>query len=533
MRKLVFVACVAWVATANWAQSSKEAKPETLLRWSFAGTKAIAENSDLKVFNSIRALPESAAMRDAIATNLAHTVASRYGAAAASNGPAKLKIPGGGSEPTTMANGIAALIQPLIADLVQNESRFQMDTRGADDADWFLAVKLPKDRVNLWSKNLAQFATLSRMTGAAEDKTTWTASRDNYKLAFSQSKDWTILEGGFVDPNSKPSKSFRDALGKKRGKAVLDAEVNAPLLAKIWSAPNLAHYPKLTLKSEPRKDGFQSELLLDYPQDLGIKPEKWNVPQEIIYDPLIGFTAIQGLQKKLQSLEKFKALGARQTPNQLFLWSQGTAPFAITLAADVKNPDQVASNAWRSVEKAKVGNGELSFVTNRSALVWTGLPIAVPYVSPAPEPATFYVTAGLFPVQHANPEPAPKELYAQLEKKNLVYYDWEITSERIQQWIPVWQLYYLANGEFLPDNSSPSARFLQTLRTNVANTVTVGTLESPKQIKFTRQSQLGASALEFVLLTHYLDHADLANIRGGRRLTPGAPAPIAPAPSRR
>lgn len=526
MRKLVFVACVAWVATASWAQSSKEAKPETLLRWSFAGTKAIAENKDLKVFNAIRALPQSAAMRDAIATNLANAVASRYGAGATSNGPAKVKISGANSEAMPMQRGIAALIQPLVADLIQNESRFQMDTRGAEDADWFLAVKLPQDRVSVWSRHLAQFATFSRMTGAAEAKTEWIASRDNYKLSFSQSKDWTILEGGFVDHNSKHSKAFRNALGKKRGKSVLDAEINSPLLARIWSAPNLAHYPKFTLKAEPRRDGFQSELLLDYPQDLGIKPEKWNVPSEMIFDPLIGFTAIQGIQKKLESLEKFKVLGAQQTPNQLFLWSQGISPFSVMAAADVKNPAQVVTNAARAFAHAKLPSGNLELATNRTALLWLGLPIAVPFLEPAPAPYSSFLNAGLFPVRLHEPKPAPKELFAQLNQKNLVFYDWEITSERIQQWIPIWQFHYLVRGEYAPDNSAPSAKFLQTLRTNVANTITVGTLENPKRIKFTRQSQLGASALEFVLLSHYLDDGDLRSIRSrrGGPTVPGAPS---------
>jgi hypothetical protein len=527
MRKLVFVALVAWVATGSWAQSNKEAKPETLLRWSFAGTKALGENKDLKVFNSIRSLPESAAMRDAIATNLAHAVASRYGAGAASNGPARVKIPGGAPEAMPMVAGIAALIQPLILDLVQHESRFRMDTRGAEDADWFLAVKLPKDRVNVWSKHLAQFATLSRMTGAAEDKSSWIASRESYKLAFSQLKDWTILEGGFVDQSSKPSKTFRDSLSKRLGKSVLDAEINAPLLGRIWSAPGLEHYPKLTLKAEPRRDGFHSELLLDYPQDLGIKPEKWNVPTEMIHDPLIGFTAIQGIQKKLASIEKFKALGAQQTPNQLFAWSQGISPFSVLFAADVKNPAQVVTNSSRALRDVKLPGGTLELATNRTALLWLGLPIAVPYIEPAPAPHSSFLTAGLFPVRLHQPKPAPKELFAQLDQKNLVYYDWEITSERIQQWIPIWQLNYLVRGEYAPDNSAPSPKFLQTLRTNVANTITVGTLENPKRIKFTRQSQLGASALELVLLSHYLDTADLRPIRG-RRGTPALPAVPAP-----
>jgi hypothetical protein len=114
-----------------------------------------------------------------------------------------------------------------------------------------------------------------------------------------------------------------------------------------------------------------------------------------------------------------------------------------------------------------------------------------------------------------------------LNQKNLVYYDWEITSERIQQWLPIWQLYYLVGSQSTPDNSAPSARFLQTLKTQIGNTITAGTLENPRQIKFTRQSQLGATALELVLLSHYFDSSDLAAGASprNRRAMPAPPAP--------
>jgi hypothetical protein len=149
----------------------------------------------------------------------------------------------------------------------------------------------------------------------------------------------------------------------------------------------------------------------------------------------------------------------------------------------------------------------------------------VPFLEPAPAPRNSFITAGLLPVQLYQPKPAPAELLAQLNQKNLIYYDWEITSERIQQWIPIWQLYYMVGGRDIHDNGAPSAKLLQTLRTNIANTVTTGTLESPNRIKFARQSQLGLTALELVLLTHLADPSDLRPIPS--RTAP-VPAPAAP-----
>ncbi|MGZ8900468.1 MAG: hypothetical protein ACXW3Z_10265, partial [Limisphaerales bacterium] len=354
-----------------------------------------------------------------------------------------------------------------------------------------------------------------------------TASHDKYKISFSRAKEWTIVEGGFGEPNAKASKSFRDALGKRSGKTVLDAQINPPLLGKIWSAPQLAHYPRLSVKAEPKNDGFHSELLLDYPQDLGIRHEKWNVPIDLIQEPLIGFTAIQGIQKKLASLERWRAFGAEQTPNQLFAWAQGISPFSVALAAEVKNPAQVVTNAARIFEKAKLPAGDLVLATNRSALLWRGLPILVPFIEAAGSPHASFITAGLFPARLQDSKPMPAELLEQLKQKNLVYYDWEITGNRLEQWIPTWQVYYLVNGRFTPDNTAASSKLLQALKSQLGNTVTAGTLENPRRIKFVRQSHLGATAMELTLLSHYLDASDLQPLPGARE---SAPAPALPTP---
>ena len=74
----MLAALVAWMATTNGAQSTKPAKPETVLRWSFIGTEKLAEKKELEVFRTVRELPESAAWRDAAAANLAERAAKLY-----------------------------------------------------------------------------------------------------------------------------------------------------------------------------------------------------------------------------------------------------------------------------------------------------------------------------------------------------------------------------------------------------------------------------------------------------------------------
>ena len=87
----------------------------------------------------------------------------------------------------------------------------------------------------------------------------------------------------------------------------------------------------------------------------------------------------------------------------------------------------------------------------------------------------------------------------------------------------------MVGQQFRPENTAPSGKFLQALKENLGNTITVGTLEKENQIKFIRQSHIGFSALELVLMAHLFDSADLVEIPPARAERPKAPVP-APVP---
>jgi hypothetical protein len=479
---LVWVALVAMLH-AQWgfgAQGGKEDKAETLVRWHFAGTKQIAASKDLKAWREIIALPESQAFRDSAVGVLAMKAGSHF------------------TEPgSTNANPAAiGLIKGLLPDLLQNESRLELSAKGAEDANWILAIRLPQDRFESWSKNLADLARMARMEVKGEaGSRTWSASREDYHFGLAEQKGWLVLEGGFskrpVDP--KTFKEFRGGLGKKPDKAILEAEVNFPLVGAIWNSPRFSHFPKVSWRVLPRQDGVRSEGYIDYPQPLNITPEKWNVPVDIIRDPLIGFTALQGIQAKLGESENFKQLGSEKTPNQLFLWSQDNGPFAVFVAADVGNPDQVVKVIGTKVLPGLKDSpgGKIEISTNRPLVLWRGLPIVVPFFERAADPDRSFLEAGLFPVASTNKP--PRELFEQLNRKNLVYYDWEITQARLLQWRPIWQLARMVQNK--PFDTGASDPWVQAIAPKLGNTVTEATLEGSNRFKFVRQSDSGFSAL--------------------------------------
>ncbi len=494
MRKgLVYLALLSLAASGTGlAQSGKEGKAETLARWHFVGTKQLSATKDLDSVRDILALKESEDLRNAAIGGFSKQVAGRFTK----------------STDTNVNAQVAALIKPLLPDIIENESRFELAARGAQDADWSLAVKLPAERFADWNSNLSNLAASARMqiTPAAKGGG-WSAQHENYHFTVSPVKDWLILDGGYGQTGNKSRKA-----PKSGGKELLSAELNSPAIARLWNAERFHHAPKLSLNVEPArtKGKLRSEMLIDYPQSLNITPERWNVPTDLINDPLIGFTAVQGLSHALSENPQFKNLGAEKTPNQLFLWSQSVIAFAIFAAADVGNPETVIQNLVAHMPASlKNGSfGNMMVATNRPAIVWRDLPVISPFIEAANDGKSPYLVAGLFPVVQEKAKPAPPELFAQLTKtKNLVYYDWEITQERLKQWRPIWQAAQILQGRIF--GPSASDRWIEAITSKLQNTITEATLESPNRLKVIRQSQSGFTALELVMLAHALDPDDV------------------------
>src|SRR5690349_6831867 len=141
--------CAALLVSAftGWGQSAKETKAETIARWHFAGTKQLSGKKELSVLREIIALPATRDLRDlALATFSAH-VAQRFTRSADTNENSR----------------VAALIKPLLPDVLENESRFELIARGVEDADWLLALQLPSERMAEWNKNLTDLAQAARM----------------------------------------------------------------------------------------------------------------------------------------------------------------------------------------------------------------------------------------------------------------------------------------------------------------------------------------------------------------------------------
>jgi len=169
------------------------------------------------------------------------------------------------------------------------------------------------------------------------------------------------------------------------------------------------------------------------------------------------------------------------------------------------------------------------FNTNRAMLAWQGMPVAVPFVKPAPEPAGNHLVGGFFPVDSPDFKLAPAELIGQVQgRKNLVYYDWEITEARVAQWHQLLQVFQIASLTAPDLETGPAQSWLLAVAPHLGNAITEITVASPTELALTRRSHLGLTGIELAVLARWLDSAEfprLSGASGGATVVKPPPAP--------
>jgi hypothetical protein len=291
---------------------------------------------------------------------------------------------------------------------------------------------------------------------------------------------------------------------------------------------------KLHLVVSPQGDGLRSEIHLNSNRPYDLQLGAWNVPTNTIRDPLIGFTAIQGIGHWLQKQPTFQTIGLSNAPNQAFFWAQPISAFSVSAAVPSEAPrtaiGSIVKNYLPTLKStlAPLGVGTFEVFTNQNLLTWRGLPIAIPFVRPAPPADSKFLFGGLFPLADLGTNAPPAELMAQVTTRtNLVYYDWEITSERLSQWRQISQLIAIVQNKFSGDTNLLSERWLRGIEPKLGNCITEISLTQPRELSLIRRSAIGFNSLELAVLARWLDPAYEKPV--GKR-TRARKAPVRPLP---
>ncbi|MBI4323772.1 MAG: hypothetical protein HY674_00750, partial [Chloroflexi bacterium] len=410
--------------------------PEVLARLHFAGAEQLNANTNLATLKGVWSLPATVELRGKALQKLSvfagELLTNRIGLANSSRA--------------------AVLIHPLLEDLLQAETHLEIRRSPNEAVEWTLALQLPQERAHLWLDNLWNLMALSQAGAPAQTtldgfsgwQAKWPGKTDVLRcLRLGQ---WTVLAYG---PERWPADYGVFPQMKSKGRPVpvakdyfLEADADFAALAKGLPASPAKEWPRTHLRLSAKGDNLRSEVRLRFAKKGNWPLEKWQIPTNTIRDPLVSFTAAQGLAPWLSQREVLKPLELNPAPNQFFAWAQAQSAFHLYGAVRVSD----ATNALERFAKAvlpKINTnlqqravGELVALTNQPGCFWRGLPIIVPFVQPAPEPGSNFILGGLFPAP-VGTNPPPSELLAEFAgRTNVLYYDWEITQARLAQLRP-------------------------------------------------------------------------------------------------
>jgi hypothetical protein len=514
-----------------------------MLSWHFVGTASLAGNTNGSQARGILAQPASQRLVGVTLDKLARAPGTWLNLAVATNAAA------------------AAQLRPWFEEMLTAESCGDFAVGANGESDFVAAVRAPDGRASTLESRWIAWANAVGGTPPAEIKVGTATARET-RLAgtagwsrFGRVGGWALIGVG-----KGPGQSFADLAARVGAvtapTAWLSLRLGGTPLARAFGWSTATHWPDISLDVAGRGPILRTTARLSYAQPLEVKFEPWKLPEHTIGDPVVSFTAVQGIRPWLSTQAWWKQLGLPSTPNQAVAWTMGEIPFASYVAwqmpsvASALTELHPRASAFLSNNIPRIRYGEVAFQTNLTRLSWAGLPVMEPFLSPAAEKDEGFALAGLFPIIKPQ-RPLPPELLSQINgRTNLVLYDWELTAQRVSGWRHVKGLYRLLAGYTPPPTNYAGEAWLSD--TNVmgrlGNTGTEVTLISPRELAALRNSSLGLTGLELVALLRWLDDpafpslsepqqsaAALRRLRGGSRPATGsAPKPgAAPPPSPR
>jgi hypothetical protein len=149
--------------------------------------------------------------------------------------------------------------------------------------------------------------------------------------------------------------------------------------------------------------------------------------------------------------------------------------------------------------------GDFFYVSNRAEIVWSDMLFVQPFLRATEHDGQQFLYGGNFPAPSKH-VPVPDELFNQFRgRTNLVYYDWEITRERLIHAKQFYQLACLVTGRSLPATTTASKRWLEAVIPKLSNTVTEVTRVGSQELSLVRRSHLGLTGFEIASLSTWID----------------------------
>ncbi len=488
-------------------------EPDVLVRSHFAGLARVVNDPKSTKLKDINSLSQTAALREQTLQKLARAPKTLF----------KDRVS------AEQAEKGAALLRPLLDDLLDEESLLEVRGRDVKTPEWALAVALKADRKALWQTNLAALVQLwglgsvSRATLEGFAVVEVKRARSPTLVRWVDAGPWLVLGAGNA-PLSATDRLVRTLKttgrpGAALSQSWLEAEAALGKLAGPLELPPKLPWPQVTVSVSSRDEYLRTTMRLVFAEPVTGPLTPWHVPTNLIREPLISFTAARGVSPWLQRSETLKQLELRPVPNELYCWAQQPVTFQSFLTFPCPEASNVAQRlAARApgllgTNWQQRGLAQIEWQSTNQQAVWKSLPFITPFIRPARSASSDYLIAGLFPPVFGS-NAVPGELLSQfVSRTNALYYDWEITQARLEQWRMMAQLFAVIADQPQFTTNTAALPWLMGVEKHLGNSVTEITTSSPREWAVTRKSHLGFTGVELVTLARWLESTEFPRLR--------------------
>jgi hypothetical protein len=496
--------------------SANTASADVAVQYHCAGGSQLASNIQLATLQKVLALPATTNLENLARTRICNLLTNslRFGT---------------NSLPT-------ALMEPLLSDVAENESLGSFAGASGHDLSFILALHLEVPRAQLWQDNLAKI-----FGGGGESFASQQFIGRRWKEGGSNSfwmipaKEWLLVGRG--DNLSTQQAEYLNQI-KTQGRPApalqhnwLEADIDSTRLGG-WL--RFLQPARIRITVAPKEDHLNINAQVIEADAIPWKSEPWQIPTNLMRGQIITFTAGQNVAAFLKMNSALSRLAANPLTNQFYYWTLDQMPMLNYMAWPVVN----ASNALASLSTEapaalnadlKRFNGtELVWHPNRR-LVWQNMGMLTPSLEAVQETNGQFLFLSSFP-RMTQGKTVPDELLAQIQgRTNLVYYDWELTGRRLQEWQILKGM--ISNRALAQGNGTASVMYVETqwiiaLAGLAGNTVTEITRVAPNELSIERKAPLVFTAAELVLLANWICDANSGPIH-----PPPATGNMAPLPS--
>lgn len=408
--------------------------------------------------------------------------------------------------PTGAGDGSAQL-RPLLDDFLKSEWVFEMrDTPGSPE--YALAIRLDANQAQLWQSNLRSLLESWTKIKARDISGGWELKKDLAPnlFRFVRAGDWVVIGCGQNELPLSDGWSHGGTIPQNGG-SWLSANVNWPRLAQLF--PAFARFEFPTIKMDViGKDGIlQLNGTFGLSQPLP-ELEKWRMPASLIHQPLTSFAAVRGFGPWLKNQSWAGSLDLSPQANQAFSWSLGLMALQSFIAVPVPNATNALAQLARNLSANKnwqdrlISPVQLSVTTDHVSL--QGLPFMHPDVAAMREPSGDFLFASVFP-NVPRGKPAPPEIIQAINNDRLVYYQWEVTSQRLKALPQLTQFALMLTKHRQFNPGSAAGRWLDLIGPRLGSSVTQVTQAGPQQLSFSRSAPAGLTGLELIALVNWLE----------------------------